>query len=447
VREAASGDEVLEQRKAEGVDVVITDLRMPGISGRELIEALAESAPGTPVLLLTAHGTVRSAVECLRAGAVDYLLKPVDAEELDLAIERSLEEAARSRELRYLRSGPTTEGRRLVGASPEWLRLLETVEQVAPSDSPVLLIGESGTGKEEVARHLQVRSRRRDHAFVAVNCAAIPGELFESELFGHRRGAFTGAVADREGRFRVAHRGTLFLDEINSLSTTAQAKLLRVLQDGAFERVGDSRSTRVDVRIVCAANVELEKEVEAGRFRADLYYRINVITLRLPPLRDRAGDVRRLAAAFVEELAAKLGRRPPTLDPGALQALEAYAWPGNVRELRNVIERAILLAPGDRIGASSLPFVSAASGASPVGGPAPARAPASDDLDLKRCLKRAERDTLVAALERAAGVRRQAAALLGVDERNLAYYLRKHDLMDWSPEADAQRGAGAEAAP
>ncbi|HVS63811.1 MAG TPA: sigma-54 dependent transcriptional regulator [Thermoanaerobaculia bacterium] len=438
VREAVSGDEALEHRRAEGVDAVVCDLRMPGTTGKELVAALAEAAPGTPVLMLTAHGTVRSAVECLRAGAADYLLKPVDADELELAIERSLDGAARSRELRYLRAGRVREGQRLVGGSPGWLRLLETVEQVAPSDSPVLFIGESGTGKEEVARYLQARSRRRDHAFVAVNCAAIPGELFESELFGHRRGAFTGAVADREGRFRVAHRGTLFLDEINSLSTTAQAKLLRVLQDGAFERVGDSHPTRVDVRIVCAANVELEKEVEAGRFRADLFYRINVITLRLPPLRDRPGDVRLLASAFVDELSAKLGRRTPAIGGDAMAALEAYGWPGNVRELRNVIERAILLAPGESIEAASLPFVVA----SPADGAEPA---VSDDLDLKRRLKRAERDTLVAALERARGVRRQAAGLLGIDERNLAYYLRKHDLMGWRPEGASDSANTGEA--
>jgi DNA-binding NtrC family response regulator len=449
VREAASGDQALDQRQAEGVDLVISDLRMPGTTGSELVQALAEAAPGTPVLMLTAHGTVRSAVECLRAGACDYLLKPVDADELELAIERSLQEAARSRELRYLRSGRGSEGRRLVGDSPGWLRLLETVEQVAPSDSPVLLIGESGTGKEEVARYLQARSRRREHAFVAVNCAAIPAELFESELFGHRRGAFTGAVADRDGRFRVAHRGTLFLDEINSLSTTAQAKLLRVLQDGAFERVGDSHPTRVDVRIVCAANVELEKEVEAGRFRADLFYRINVITLRLPPLREREGDVRRLAASFVEELAAKIGRRPPELGADALAALDAYSWPGNVRELRNVIERAILLAPGDCIDAASLPFAAAAAGSAAAGdgsgaGASRGEALPSDDLDLKRRLKQAERDTLIAALERARGVRRQAAALLGIDERNLAYYLRKHDLMDWAFGAAKDAAAGTD---
>jgi Nif-specific regulatory protein len=256
-----------------------------------------------------------------------------------------------------------------------------------------------------------------------VNCAAIPAELFESELFGHRRGAFTGAVSDREGRFHVAHRGTLVLDEVNSLSLVSQAKLLRVLQDGGFERVGDSRPTRVDVRLICASNADLASEVEAGRFRADLYYRINVVTLPLPPLRDRRDDIALLAQAFVEQLSRQLDRPIRGITAGALSALEAYSWPGNVRELRNVVERGVLLARGAWIDAEVMPF---------AGGAAPRADPSgSADLDLRARLRAVERQTLVLALERAGGVRREAAGLLGIDERNLAYYLRKHDLMEW----------------
>ncbi|MDX1382767.1 MAG: sigma-54 dependent transcriptional regulator [Thermoanaerobaculia bacterium] len=431
VRQARSAEEVLSSSVLEGLDLVVTDLRMPGMSGEDLVGALVERAADLPVVVLTAHGTVPSAVECLRAGAADYLLKPVDGEELEIAVERALEEASRARELRYLRSRSSSEQKPLIGDSPAWRKVLATLAQVAPSDSPVLLVGESGTGKEELARRLHFESPRSGRAFVAVNCAAIPAELFESELFGHRRGAFTGAVADREGRFRVAHQGTLFLDEINSLATTAQAKLLRVLQDGAFERVGDSRPTRVDVRLVCAANVDLEQEVEAGRFRADLLYRINVITLHLPPLRERPGDVARLAESFVEELAGRLGRVAPSISPGALLALEERAWPGNVRELRNVIERALLLCEGDVISAADLPFVDRDDGSVAEGG-----GPSAADLNLRDKLRETERATLVAALARAGGVRREAARLLGVDERNLAYHLRKHDLMGWELEAD-----------
>jgi transcriptional regulator with GAF, ATPase, and Fis domain len=297
-------------------------------------------------------------------------------------------------------------------------------EVVAPTDTPVLLLGESGTGKEEVAKLIHRRSPRADAALVRVNCAAIPADLFESELFGHRRGAFTGATDDRDGRFRIADGGTLFLDEINSLPAAAQAKLLRVLQDGAFERVGDSKTTHVDVRLLCASNSDLPVEVEAGRFRADLFYRINVMTIGLPPLRQRGEDVPLLARAFLEEIGARLGRRLEGIAPDAEAALRAYGWPGNVRELRNVVERALLLETSDRLSLASLPF---------AGGsdedPTPAR-DRTDELNLRETVARAERETLREALRRSDGVKRRAADLLGIDERNLAYYLRKHGLME-----------------
>ncbi|HUP23026.1 MAG TPA: sigma-54 dependent transcriptional regulator [Thermoanaerobaculia bacterium] len=429
VRTATSGAEALESGRLDGVEAVVSDLKMPGIDGLSLVTELSARAPGLPVIVLTAHGTVASAVECLQAGAADYLLKPVDAGELVLALERALKQAARRRELAYLRDarvrtgadGSGAEGP--IGRSAAWLEVMRLVDLVAPTDTSVLLIGESGTGKEEVARLLHRLGRRRDESLVVVNCAAIPAELFESELFGHRRGSFTGAIADREGRFHIAHRGTLVLDEVNSLPLHAQAKLLRVLQDGAFERVGDSRPTRVDVRLICASNVDLEAEVEAGRFRSDLFYRINVVTLSIPPLRERPEDIALLANAFVRELAGRLDRGARELAPEALEALEGYPWPGNVRELRNVIERAVLLAPGEWIDAGALPF-------------APTSVPASatpSTLNLRERLRAAERQTLVAALDRAGGVRREAAKLLGIDERNLPYYLHKHGLMGWRP--------------
>jgi DNA-binding NtrC family response regulator len=427
VRIAGSAAEALTPELIDGVEALITDLKMPGMDGSELVAAAAERRPGLPILVLTAHGTVSSAVDCLRRGAVDYLLKPIDPNALTYALERAIGEAARRRELTYLRELRDAALEAPLGSSAAWTDLMGLAARVAPSDSSVLLIGESGTGKEEVARYLHRLGPRRERPLVVVNCAAIPTELFESELFGHRRGAFTGAVGDREGRFHVAHRGTLVLDEINSLSLVSQAKLLRVLQDGAFERVGDSRSTQVDVRLVCASNADLGAEVEAGRFRADLYYRINVVTLELPPLRARREDVGLLANAFVEQFGRQLDRPMRGITGRALSALEAYDWPGNVRELRNVVERGVLLSRGDWLDADVLPFAGAAS----------AREEGDDQasLDLRERLRAVERQTLALALERAAGVRREAARLLGIDERNLAYYLRKHDLMDWRPGA------------
>jgi transcriptional regulator with GAF, ATPase, and Fis domain len=318
-----------------------------------------------------------------------------------------------------LRSGAGAAPERLepVGVSAAWREVVRLAEIAAPTDTSVLLLGESGTGKEEVAKLLHRRSARAGGPFVRVNCAAVPTELFESEFFGHRRGAFTGAVADRDGRFRVAHRGTLFLDELDSLPPAAQAKVLRVLQDGAFERLGDSRPTTVDVRLICASNIELAAEVAAGSFRPDLYYRINVMTIEMPPLRERRDDIPALAETFLAEYSARLGRRVRALHPQTLAAFAAYAWPGNVRELRNVIERGVLLETSPQLTPASLPF--AVTGA---------QAPPSA-LGLRQGLKAEERRLLEEALRRAGGVRREAARLLGVDERNLAYFLRKHGLM------------------
>ena len=430
IRTAASAEEVLEDHELEGLDAMITDLRMPGLDGLELLRHVRKAEPNLPVIVLTGHGTVPSAVECMRAGAVEYLLKPVAPEEMILVLERVLEGSSARRELDYLRSGAGagSGAREPLGRSAAWKRILELVDVVAPNDTPVLLTGESGTGKEEVARLIHRRSKRAASALVAVNCAAIPRELFESELFGHRKGSFTGATADREGRFRVAHRGTLLLDEIDALPVSAQAKLLRVLQEGEFERVGDSRPTAVDVRLICASNSDLSSAVEAGSFRADLYYRINVITVDVPPLRERVEDVALLAEAFLEEAGARLGRRLRGLAPETVRALEAHSWPGNVRELRNVIERGVLLERGDTLRAESLPpeLFGSSAGETPA---SDGTSGAEADLDLRASLAREERRLLERALERSDGVKRAAAKLLGVDERNLAYYLRKHGLM------------------
>jgi two-component system response regulator AtoC len=450
VRTAGSSEEALAEDSLAGVDAVVTDLKMPGEDGASLIRGLADREPELPILVLTGYGTIASAVECVKAGAVDYLLKPTDPDELLLALRRALDGASRQRELAYLRERAGSSGSKArdpLGRSAPWRRVLELVEAAAPTDTPVLLLGESGSGKGEVAKLLHRRSARRDGPFVQVNCAAIPMELFESEFFGHRRGAFTGAVTDREGRFRVAHGGTLMLDEIDALPPPAQAKVLRVLEEGVFERVGESRPTRVDVRLVTATNSDLSTSLADGRFRPDLYYRINVLTIALPPLRERGEDVVLLAEAFLEEIGPRLGKRIDGFHPETVALLTDYRWPGNVRELRNVIERGVLLEPGRRLTPDSLPS-DLRSAASPQGGSSgrassqPEDRPelsdavgrpgvpgqGADDLHLRRSLQVTERRLLEEALRRAGGVRRRAAELLGVDERNLAYYLKKHGL-------------------
>lgn len=419
VRTAASVREALEERRLHGVDAVLTDLKMPQADGLDLVRALHESHPGLPVVVLTAFGTVRSAVECVRAGASDYLLKPTDPDELTLVIDRALSESRRRRELDYLRSGAGSlpKRREPLGVSRRWREVLSLVETAAPADTTVLLLGETGTGKEEVARLIHRKSARAEGAFVAVNCAAVPETLFESEFFGHRKGAFTGAVADREGRFRVAHGGTLLLDEVDALPPAAQAKVLRVLEEGSFDRVGDSEPTFVDVRVICASNADLKAKVEEGTLRADLYYRIHVFEIPLPPLRERREDISVLATAFVEEFASRLGKPVRGVAAETLKTLEGYGWPGNIRELRNVLERAVLLEQGEELRPDSLPLDLEADDDT--------RAPET----LREALVAEEKRLLVEALRDADGVRREAARRLGIDERNMAYYLRKHGLM------------------
>jgi Nif-specific regulatory protein len=316
--------------------------------------------------------------------------------------------------------------RSLIGNSRPMQQVYEQVAQVAPSSTTVLLRGESGTGKDLLARRLHQRSRRAAGPYIRVNGAAVPLELWESEFFGHRRGSFTGASADREGWFQLAHRGTLFLDEVGAMPSAAQPKLLRAIQDGEFHRLGEQQPTRVDVRIVAATNADLESDIKDGRFRADLYYRLNVLQIRVPPLRERAEDIALLARAFAADVAARLGRPAPDLDEETLARLGSYPWPGNVRELRSVIERALILHPGR--GLAALDLAPEPVGPSPAADAASGGSSAPGDLTLRENLNRLERSLLVEAHRRAHGVRREAARLLGIDARNLAYYCRKHGL-------------------
>jgi len=424
VLEAGSVAEALAQLARAPVDVILTDYRLPGSDGLALVKQVQALAAQVPVVVLTGQGTISSAVECLKSGASDYLLKPADPEALEVALSRAMAARALRREVLYLR-GALAPPLDPVGESPAWRRALAMIDAAAATDSTVLLRGESGTGKELLARRLHQKSPRAGAAYVRVNCAAVPGDMWESEFFGHRKGSFTGASADRDGWFVLAHRGTLFLDEIGAMPEPAQAKLLRAIQDGEFHRVGDEQPTRVDVRIVAATNADLEAAVKGGRFRPDLYYRLNVLQIPLPALRERPEDIPLLAGLFAAEVAARLGRPAPDLDAATVDRLRAYAWPGNVRELRSIIERALVLHPERGLAALDLAPEPVAAGPSRT---AADPAATSGDLGLRDNLDRLERSLLVEAHRRSRGVRREAARLLGVDPRNLAYYFRKHGL-------------------
>jgi DNA-binding NtrC family response regulator len=424
--EGASGvNEGLRVLERSPVDVVLTDLKMPGLTGLDLIERVQATSPGVPVLVLTGHGSIATAVECLKAGAADFILKPADPQALEVAIERALRARALTREVAYLRDALTSEERPL-GNSPAWQKTLAMVEAAAPTDSTVLLRGESGTGKELLARLIHRLSQRRGEPYVRVNCAAVPLEIWESEFFGHRKGAFTGAASDREGRFHLADGGTLFLDEVGAMPLPAQAKLLRAIQDGEFDRVGDEQPTRVDVRIVAATNSDLEADIKAGHFRHDLYYRLAVLQIQVPPLRDRGEDIPLLAERFAGEVAARLGRPVPVMHAETSARLRSYSWPGNVRELQNVIERALILNPSQGLDRLDI---------APEAGIAPPAEESTGDLNLREALGRREKELLIEAQRRSNGLRKEAARLLGIDPRNLNYYLKKHGL-DGSEEGD-----------
>jgi len=418
VEEASSTEQALLEIGRSPIDAVLTDLRMAGAGGLVLVREIAKRHPEIPTIVLTGHGTIASAVECVRAGAADYLLKPADPDVLELTLERVLSARALRREVGYLRRGAEDDRSEAIGESPAWRQVVQRVEAAAPTDATVLILGESGTGKELLARMIHRSSGRAERAFVRVNCAAVPFDMWESEFFGHRRGAFTGAATDREGRFLLAHRGTLFMDEIGTMPLASQAKILRVLEYGEFERLGDDRPTRVDVRIVAATNSDLEQEVEAGRFRRDLFYRLNVVRIEVPPLRERREDIPALVSRFVRDLSAQIGRDVPEVPGEVLDGLAAYDWPGNVRELKNVIERALILDRSDTLGPVELPELVPAAG-SPAVGP-------DDELNLRASVARREREVILEAIRRSGGVRKEAARLLGIDPRNLPYYLHKH---------------------
>ncbi len=426
VAAARTGEEALERIRSEVVDLVLLDVRLPGRDGLEVLEAVKAQRPDCGVLMMTAFGSIESAVAALRAGADDYLVKPFRAEEVLRRIQAVLERQGLRREVRRLRRevGTRYGFGNLLGRSPAMRAFLGQLEQVAATRSTVLLMGESGTGKEMAARALHYNSDRAERPFVVIDCAAIPETLQESELFGHTRGAFTGAVAAKRGLFEEAHGGTLFLDEVGDLSAATQAKLLRVLQEGTIRRLGDTRTIQVDVRIIAATNRDLPAEVRAGRFREDLFFRLNVLPLRLPPLRERPEDIPLLTEHFLRRFAAETGRPVRQIAPPALDCLMAYRWPGNVRELEHAIERAVLLSQGETLEVGDLPPAVQGGGGQGVE-EAPLRlrdAVARLNADLERGLIRR-------ALARTGGNRTEAAVLLGISRRALLYKLKEYGIV------------------
>ena len=423
VAEARDGQLALEQLAATSFDVLVSDVRLPKVDGLSLFRKTAQTSPRTAVILMTSFANATDAVAAMKQGAHDYLTKPFDLEELVIRVRGIAEKRALERELEEARARLAgADEVAIVGASPAIVSLLDRLSTVARSDAPVLVTGESGTGKELVARRLHALSDRASGPFVAVNCAAFPETLLEAELFGHERGAFTGAVRKREGRFKAASGGTLLLDEVAEIPLPAQAKLLRVLQEATFEPLGSDRPVRVDVRIVSATHRDLKRRIAEGVFREDLYYRLNAITLHVPPLRDRASDLPLLVNHFLRRFV-PAGQPPPDVTVDAWRALSAYPFMGNVRELGHAIQHAVLLSRGGPIGLEHLP--------EDVGRVAIAAAGAAREIrPLAAVVKQAEREHLLRALAVAGGKRMRAAELLGISRKNLWEKLNAHGIAD-----------------
>jgi DNA-binding NtrC family response regulator len=417
-----NGSEAVERlRRGERVDLVLTDWRLPGADGLAVLDAAIALDPTLPVLVMTAYGSIETAVEAMKHGAADFITKPVDPDLLRLLVGRAIERRARSRESLLFAEAQSRKMPPIIGESAAIRTVRAEAERVAATDATVLLEGESGTGKELFARAIHALSARRDGPFIAINCAAIPETLLESELFGHERGAFTGASARRMGKFELGDDGSVFLDEIGELSPATQGKLLRVLQERSFHRVGGTISIEVDVRIIAASNRPLEKLVAQGLFRDDLFYRVRVFPIRIPPLRERPEDIDPLIDWYLEHLPPELGKRAVPLGPAARDRLRSYDWPGNVRELRNCLERAIILADEEGIEGRHLRL-----------GPEPAFLEAAREETLDQARERAaqagERIWLMRALEKARGDRTAAARAAGLTARRFEAKLREHGL-------------------
>jgi len=424
VEAVADGAPAVERASQGRYDLVLSDVRMERVGGLDVLRAFTEKSPGTPVILITAFGDVTGAMEAIGHGAYDYVSKPFNIEELRLTVARALERRRLSAEASTANApgGDRDKVAEIEGKSQRMLEVYKLVARVATSTATVLVVGESGTGKELVARAIHNRSPRATKPFVPVNCTALSESLLESELFGHARGAFTGAVAAKRGLFETANGGTLFLDEIGDMGPKMQAQILRVLQDGEMRPVGGTEAIRVDVRLVCATNRDLDAEVKSGRFREDLFFRINVVTVRMPPLRDRAGDIPILVRHFLNKIARREGRAEASVSPEALDMLCRYGWPGNVRELENAIERAVAVAKGNVILPSDLPV-------EVYGG---AQVAPSSIIEDRPTLGELEKRYIALVLGECAGNKKKAAEKLGIDRRTLYRALERsgEDVVD-----------------
>ncbi|HOC29074.1 MAG TPA: sigma-54 dependent transcriptional regulator [Treponemataceae bacterium] len=431
---AADGNEGMDIALRGDIDLVITDLRMPGMSGEEVLKKVTSETPGVPVIVLTGHGTVESAVDAMRAGAYDFLTKPLNLDRLSLLVKRALQ--SRELILQHRELEREVENRKsfehIIGKSPAMMKVFEVLKRVAPTKASVLITGESGVGKELIADALHNLSPRKDNPFVKVHCAALAESLLESELFGHEKGSFTGAVSRKRGRFELAHSGTIFLDEIGEIDQTVQIKILRVLQEKKFERVGGEDTLEVDVRVVTATNRDLEKEIAEGRFREDLYYRLNVVRIHVPPLRERKDDLPLMITSFVHEFAEENGKKIEGMDPKARSALYAYDWPGNVRQLRNCIESAVVMTSGTVITLDDLP-PSIRSGAEvpslliPVG----------------VTMAEAEKQVILQTLSANSGNKSKTAEILGIGRKTLHRKLDEYGVVS-APDGGDGSGDGSD---
>jgi DNA-binding NtrC family response regulator len=426
VQEAASGEEALACLAEFAFDIIITDLRLPGIDGAAVVEAAVGRYPDIIAIVVTGYGTVKDAVESIKRGAWDFVSKPFQIDELLHALDSAIEQRRLKSENAYLRAQLEERYRfeGIIGKSRPMTRLFQLLETVAPTNSTILITGETGTGKEVVARAIHHNGPRKLHRFVALNCSAIPETLLEAELFGHVRGAFTGAVGSRQGRFEQAHKGTLFLDEVGTMSTGLQMKLLRALQEREFERVGDSHTTKVDVRVIAATNSDLGRMVAEGQFREDLFYRLNVIPVQLPPLRERKDDIPLLVQHFLDTFRAAAERAEPvTVSQEAMRRLMAFRWPGNVRQLENAIERAVAFGAGrSQIEVTDLPpDVQQAQDAAV----SPSVTLPEEGIDLDALIGGIERDLIQRSLERTGGNKGQAAKLLNLKRTTLVEKLKR----------------------
>ncbi|MCK4508400.1 MAG: sigma-54-dependent Fis family transcriptional regulator [Desulfuromonadales bacterium] len=428
VEAVAAGEEALSLLSIKSYDVIITDLFLPGVSGIDILKHVKEHSLPCNVILITGNASAETAVKAMKEGAFDYITKPVNFDKLKVLIAKAIEKSRLVAENLYLRQQLRGKYKfdNIIGNSPAIQPVFARMEKILVTDSTVLILGESGTGKELVARAIHYNGLRKEKPFIAINCGAIPAELLESELFGHMRGSFTGAVADKPGKFELANKGTIFLDEIGTMPLQLQMKLLRVLQEQEVERVGSTRRTKLDVRVISATHANLEEMVHSDNFREDLYYRLNVIPIRLPPLRERREDIPLLTRHFLRKICTDMRRPMMEITPEAVRALETYKWPGNVREMENVIERTIALTDNDIIDIQDLP--SQIGGISQEGGLLPTLQIPEEGLDLTEAIAHIEQALIKQAMDKSSNIKARAASLLKINRTTLVEKIKRYDM-------------------